>query len=651
VQITSRVRRVVTAALALLATPALAVDYWVKNGGDDGASGTSVAQAWATLPHAADRVGPGDTVHVLDGSYQGFYLTTSGTAAAPITFRAEGSAVQITADNPTTPDGINLEGASHVVIDGFVVNNRTRTGVRAVTASFVTVRNCTLGFNGHWGILTGFVDDFLAEGNEAHHSQLEHGIYVSNSCARPVVRGNVVHDNHANGLHFNGDASEGGTGRIDDALVEDNVIYGNGAGGGSGINMDGSVGGVIRNNLLYDNHASGVSLYRIDASTGSTGNLVENNTIVNAADARWCVNINTGSTGNVVRNNILYNLHPSHGAITVDASSRSGLVSDYNAVIDRFSVDGGSHVLDLAGWQALGYDAHSFVTTPAVNFVAPGSDFHLLPTSPAVDAGTSAGAPPTDLDGNARPVGAGIDIGAYEVQLSHCGDGTVDPGEQCGESGLSCGDPCTTCRACVCAQQPAVCGDGRVCGAETCEADADCATGTVCQGCQCVKPSVCSSGIPIGKPSLRLTASPFSVRLKGEAVIPKPWTAVDPATHGLRIVVDSASGAGGLDVTLPADARWSTNDAGTRWTYTDREGGVSGITKAVVQDRSSRQDGLLRFTVKGKGGSIGIGLPRAADVRTAVVLGAPLECGSLRWNPPGGARPRCDGDASRLRCH
>jgi hypothetical protein len=642
-------RWVVAGALVIIATRALAIDYWVKNGGDDGASGTSAAAAWATLPHAASRVGPGDTVHVLDGSYQGFYLTTSGTESAPITFRAEGAAARITADNPTTPDGINLEGASHVVIDGFVVDGRTRTGVRAVTASFVTVRNCKLGFNGRWGILTGFVDDFLAEGNEAHHSQAEHGIYVSNSCARPVVRNNLVHDNHANGLHFNGDLSQGGNGRIDGALVEGNVIYGNGAGGGSGINMDGSVGGVVRNNLLYDNHASGVSLYRIDASTGSTGNLVVNNTIVNAADGRWCVNINSGSTGNVVRNNILYNLHPTHGAIAVDASSRPGLVSDYNAVIDRFSVDQGSHVLGLAAWQGLGYDAHSFLTTPAEDFVAPGTDFHLLPTSPAVDAGTGAGAPSTDLDGNPRPVGAGVDVGAYEVQLSHCGDGNADPGEQCGEPGLACGDPCTTCQGCVCAQRPVVCGDGLVCGAETCERDADCAGGTVCQACQCRNPAACTSGVAIAKASQRVTASPFALRLKGEAVIPKPWTAVDPAAHGLRVVIDASSGPGGLDVTLPGDQRWRVNDAGTRWTFTDRTGSVSGITKAVVQDRSSREDGLLRFTVKGKGGSIE--LPTASGVRTTVVLGAPLECASLLWNPPGGTRPRCDGDAARLRCH
>jgi len=78
------------------------------------------------------------------------------------------------------------------------------------------------------------------------------------------------------------------------------VIYGNGVGGGSGINMDGVTDSLVQNNLLYDNHASGVSLYRIDGATGSKRNVVVNNTIVNASDARWCVNINNGSTDNTV---------------------------------------------------------------------------------------------------------------------------------------------------------------------------------------------------------------------------------------------------------------------------------------------------------------------------------------------------------------
>jgi hypothetical protein len=118
----------------VVATPLHAVDYYVKNGGNDAANGLSVATAWATLQHAADVVDPGDTVHVLPGSYQGFYLDRSGEAGSPITFVADDAGVRIDEDNDVTPDGINLEGASHVVIDGFTADNRTRTGIRAVLA-------------------------------------------------------------------------------------------------------------------------------------------------------------------------------------------------------------------------------------------------------------------------------------------------------------------------------------------------------------------------------------------------------------------------------------------------------------------------------------------------------------------------------------
>src|SRR5262245_51728058 len=148
--------------LTLLAcvVPARGADFWVSPGGNDTAAGTSLATAWATLVHAASAVGPGDTVHVADGDYQGFDLRTAGTAANPISFIAQESAARITADNPRTPDGINVENAAWVVLDGFDVEGRTRAGIRVAVSSFVTVRHCRAGNNGHWGIFSGFADDF-----------------------------------------------------------------------------------------------------------------------------------------------------------------------------------------------------------------------------------------------------------------------------------------------------------------------------------------------------------------------------------------------------------------------------------------------------------------------------------------------------------
>jgi len=628
---------------ALAASTAHATDYWVSPAGDDAGSGLSSGAAWRTLIHAAGEVGPGDTVHVLDGQYQGFYLTTSGAPGNPITFVAEGSSVEITADNPVTPDGINLEGASWIVIDGFIVNHRTRTGVRAVEADHVTVRNCRLGWNGRWGILTGHVDDFLAEHNQAHHSGIEHGIYVSNACVRPIVRDNLVWSNRGNGLHFNGDQSFGGTGLVEDALVERNVIWDNGAGGGSGINMDGAVDGVIRNNLLYGNHASGISLYRIDAAAGASGNLVVNNTIVQPSDARWAINIDNGSTGNLVRNNILWNDHGFRGAISIDGSSRPGFVSDYNTVVSRFSADGGGSNMSLTAWQGLGYDVHSFVATPAQLFLAPGSDWHLRSDAPAIDAGTAAAAPPTDLDGVARPLGGGVDIGAYEFALLTCGDGVPDAGEQCGEPGLACADPCTVCAGCTCVAPPPVCGDALVCGGEACESDGDCDGGKTCDDCACVTPAPCAGGAVLQKPSLVVGGDPLSVSLRAEAVV----AGIDPAASGLRIVVDSAVAAPTFDVTLPAGPAWVPNGSGTQWKYTDPLGTIGGVRKVVVQDRSRRTPGLLKLTMKTKGGTAT--LPPASDVRTAASFGAGA-CAGIAWGGPGDPRPSCAPKGSRLRC-
>jgi parallel beta-helix repeat protein len=413
----------VTAIVALATHWATGTEYVVAPTGNDLAAGTAGAP-WLTLQHAADVVMAGDQVTVRSGNYTGFYLGTSGTASAPIEFLGEPGA-SIIQRNAFTPDGINLESASYVTIDGFAVTGMPRAGVRAVgdsdrPARFVTVRNVTATNNTTWGIFTGFVDDLLIESNTASGSVNQHGIYVSNSGDRPVIRNNVLFGNNDAGIHMNGDASQGGDGIITGAIVSGNRIFDNGLGGASGINMDGVQNSLIENNLLYNNHASGISLYQIDGGGPSTGNIVVNNTIDEASNARWALNIQNASTGNTVLNNILLNENPAHGAIDISPDSLAGLHSDYNAVVSRFTTNDSDTILTLPLWQAqTGQDQHSTVSDAQHLFVnAAAADYHLISTAPAINAGTSTSAPATDLDGNPRPIGGVFDIGAYEFGAS-----------------------------------------------------------------------------------------------------------------------------------------------------------------------------------------------------------------------------------------
>jgi hypothetical protein len=399
--------------------------YYVAPSGNDGNPGNNTLP-WQTLQHAADSVVAGDTVIVEAGNYAGFVVgwdtANPGTPTAPITFDAQPGAT-VTGRNADTADGIDLEpGDGYWVINGFTVTNDgsiTRAGIRVTGSPGVVVENNNVSGMGTWAIFSGFADNLTVTNNVAANSLSQHGIYVSNSCVNPVVTRNTVYGNAGCGIQLNGDISQGGNGLITGALIADNVIHDNGTAGGAGINCDGVQSSTIENNLIYAEHASGIALFRQDGGGGSKNNVVVNNTVLVAADGRWALNINTGSTGNKVFNNILYDANARHGSIEITSDSLSGFRSDYNVVVNAFSKDGGNTLLTLSRWRTLtGQDRHSRIATPAQLFVnVSGNDYHLSPTSPAINAGTSQDAPPTDLDGNPRPYpGRGYDIGCYEYQ-------------------------------------------------------------------------------------------------------------------------------------------------------------------------------------------------------------------------------------------
>ncbi len=141
---------------------------------------------------------------------------------------------------------------------------------------------------------------------------------------------------------------------------------------------------VVENNLIITNHWHGISFY------GAINCRIVNNTVIDNDAAPepdpWIMvhahKNGTPSTGVVVRNNI-----------ATDYSLEGGVTADHNLEITMAGA--AAHFVNPAGGTG---------------------DYHLLPTSSAVDAGSPDGAPPLDRDGRARPQRLGFDLGAYEWQ-------------------------------------------------------------------------------------------------------------------------------------------------------------------------------------------------------------------------------------------
>jgi hypothetical protein len=381
--------------------------YYVSPIGNDLGPG-SAAQPWQTLQNAANLVGPGDAVDVRPGTYVGFNLTTSGTAAARITFSAE---LGVTVNQPYVggQDAINMEGASYVTIQGFTVTPAAgvtiRAGIRSVTNTNVQILGNTVLGVSWWGILTGFSQNVDIENNTTAYTQIQHGIYVGNSADNPIIRHNYTHDNRQCGIQINADASQGGDGIITNAMVDGNLIANNCTGGGAGINFDGVQNSTIQNNLILNNIRNGIALYQTDGADAAKNNTIQYNTIVQN-QGYYAVDIIGGavlsSTGNQVLHNTLISLR---GSELVSADSRPGFISDYNIVNNKFNLAWDeSQPTDFPGWQtATGQDLHSTqMTDPSTLSINPDAFLRsIMPGTGATDPGVGqlggAGAPQIGL--------------------------------------------------------------------------------------------------------------------------------------------------------------------------------------------------------------------------------------------------------------
>ena len=367
--------------------------YYVSNNGNDSGRGTK-DKPWVTLQYAANHVKQGDTVLVKDGSYAGFFTVNSGTQKNPVVFKADGKNVVIHSRNTKTPDNINVENTDYIVVDGFIVKNSERGGIRTAESKGVIIRNNVVGPCGEWCIFTGFAPEVQILNNKAFGAKRQHGIYVSNSRVpndNPIIRGNETYGNHYSGIQVNGDCESEPEGIISGAVIEGNILRNNFSKAASLISMQDSV---VRNNLIYDNGitsgAGGIHLTdESDCGKPSSRNLIVNNTIIEPRIAG--IRITDGAADNVIFNNIIFvSIKPP----IADEVGKSYIDKNSNLTIRSASI-------------------------PANFFVDPAThNYHLTGKSSAIDIGKTVfkkmDAPSIDFEGAKRPQGKGIDLGAYE---------------------------------------------------------------------------------------------------------------------------------------------------------------------------------------------------------------------------------------------
>jgi hypothetical protein len=334
---------------------------YVATTGSDSNSGTQAAP-FKTILKASQVAVAGTTVHVAPGTYNigtaGFTTSKSGTASAHIKYVSDtkwgaklvGSGTEILWTN----------SGNYIEVNGFDISTTGRLGFYS-TGSYGSIYNC-------------YVHDVMVSGGDSGSGGAGIDVLGSNW----IIRNNVVRN-------------------VDVARVSTRV---------HGIYL------ASANNLVYNNLIAAVGGQGINTWHGATTNTIINNTIVNT---RYGIVVGSGDSGalpngdqyNYVANNILANNFA--GGIYECCSTGA---TSYNTYRNNLLYNNPVNVMNATGDVVSG----TITTNPLfVNYQANGSgNYHLQSTSPAINTGISTNAPATDLDGIARPQGAGFDIGAYE---------------------------------------------------------------------------------------------------------------------------------------------------------------------------------------------------------------------------------------------
>ena len=426
---------------------ALAATFYVDRSHPQASNANPGAEAlpWLTIQHAADTVAAGDTVFVKAGTYpEQVTVTRSGAPGQEIVFAAApGHTVTVDGASLTLNEWeglFQLTGASYVRVSGFHVTKTgprpTNVGIQVDPGDHVTIEGNHTSYTASSGILIWSGSDILLDGNEVEQP-MTLGADSRNECitvgrtTRFEVRNNHVHDNpngRGEGIcikdgstygsaHHNWVHDVPNVGIYIDAWTEhthDIDVYSNTVHdvAGNGIVVASEQGGLLEhirvfNNVSTHNRFVGINVSDCCIASHPMDDIqIVNNSLYGNGLTDWgggIGNANPQATGIRIRNNALAgNLS---FEITFESVDPAGSTLDHN-LID--------------GWH--GYPGELCGTDCQVGdplWVDPAAgDLHLQQASPAVDHGSAVAAPARDLDGVARPQGAGFDIGAFELKVT-----------------------------------------------------------------------------------------------------------------------------------------------------------------------------------------------------------------------------------------
>lgn len=412
--------------------------YYISPSGNDNSNGLSTNSAFRTLQKAANLVKAGDTVYVMNGTYENgsssaqfmILYQKNGTASAPITIKA------FPGHNPVIRSkssyAINIVGSSHILIEGLTLegSNNSITKEYALQQKYNRNNPLTKGIgiginekSRHVTIRNNKISNFGGHGIHAYRSDyvtIEKNIVARNAWYSPygtsgistqynwnsdsvtnkykmVIQDNIVYENkNIVPWYAVNKITEGHGIIIDDVL--------NTQSGSFGQRYNGKT--LVKNNIIYRNGGSAVNVY-----SSPNVDIVNNTTYQNGQvlETQGLGEISTHSAQQVkIFNNILY---AKTGGVVNSMSKATNIQYSHNLIYNssKFNGSGSNNIIGR---------------NPLFNDATRGN-FALRSNSSAIDTGTSnfngVPAASADLLGTKRPQdgnGDGssrVDIGALEV--------------------------------------------------------------------------------------------------------------------------------------------------------------------------------------------------------------------------------------------